>query len=551
VVVGAVVAMAAAPIVLGVGLSPASAHALLTATDPVDGAALSASPTRIVLSYSESVRVSDDSIRVLDAAGNRVDNGHAGPGGKASQAAVQVRPGLPTGTYVVSWRVISADSHPVSGAFAFGIGGPPKAGAAHAEGDTGGSPTVGFLFGVARFLGYVGVGVLLGSCVFLAVLWPRGFRARGAGRLLAVAWAVTALDAVAQLLLQGPYAAGLALGGIFRWSVLSATVEERFGHLLLVRLLALVLAAPLLRRAVRSGSLDPWRRGELAMLGLAVAVTFAAIGHGSVGDVVGLAIVSLTLHVVGMSIWLGGLAVIALLLIRQASAEDLATVLPRWSRLAIGSVIAIVLTGLVQSWREIGTLPAVIDTSYGRTLLYKVWAVLGMLAVGALAQRWVRRHYGGSGSGASAEPGVAALAGLRRGVAFELAVGAVVLGFTAALVNMVPARTSYAPPYTGTAIAGPMTVKVRVAPTRVGSESLEVYAQAPTGKPQKLVAATAELSLPTEDLGPFQVPLDLVDVGHARTDRIQTPLAGKWQLRLTLRLNDFDQYVTTLYYTVR
>lgn len=550
VVIGALASMAIASIVLGLGVAPASAHALLTGSDPVDGAALRTSPAKIVLSYSESVRVPRDSIRVIDGAGRRVDDGHAGPGAKASQAAVSLRPALPAGTYVVSWRMISADSHPVSGAFAFGIGGPPAAGAAHAEGDTAGSPVVGFLFGAARFLGYVGIGVLLGSCVFLAVLWPSGFRAAGLGRLVAAAWGLTAVDAVAQLLLQGPYAAGLGLGGVVRWSVLSATVEERYGHLLLVRLLALMLAAPLLRRAVRMGTLDAWRRGELAMLGLAVAISLAAIGHGSAGDLVGLAVVSLTLHVIGMSIWIGGLTVIALVLIRQATVRELAIVLPRWSRLAMGAVIAIVLSGLFQSWREIGTLPAVIDTSYGRMLLYKVWAVVGMLAIGGLAQRWVRQHFGDD-AGSDAAPGAAALAGLRRGVVFELGVGAVVLGMTAALVNMVPARTSYAPPFTGTAIAGPMTVKVRVAPTRVGTESVDVYAQAPTGKPQKLVAATAELSLPTADLGPFEVPLDLAEVGHARSDRIQAPLAGKWQLRLTLRLNDFDQYVTTLFYTVR
>jgi copper transport protein len=306
----------------------------------------------------------------------------------------------------------------------------------------------------------------------------------------------------------------------------------------------------LLRRAVRTGAPDLWCRGELAGLGLAIAVTLAAIGHGSTGDLVGLAVVSLTVHVLGMSVWIGGLAVIALLLIRRASAAELATVLPRWSRLAVGAVIAIVLSGLLQSWREIGSLPAVVDTGYGRMLLYKAWFVLGMLAVGGLAQRWVRRHYRGGGV-VGAAPGGAALAGLRRGVVAELVAGVVVLGLTAALVNMIPARTSYAPPFSGTAFAGPMTVKVRVSPTRVGAETLDVRAWAPTGKPQKLVAASAALSLPAADLGPFEVPLDLAEPGHARTDRIQAPLAGKWQLRLTLRLNDFDQYVTTLFYSVR
>ncbi|EIV94991.1 putative copper export protein [Frankia sp. QA3] len=550
----AVLAMVTTSIGLGLGVAPASAHALLTGSSPADGAALSTAPTRIVIDYSESVRVTRDSIRVLDSAGTRVDDGQARSGQKASQAMVALRPGLPTGTYVASWRVISADSHPISGAFAFGVGGPPEAGAARAEADTSGSRTVGFLFGVARFAGYAGVGVLLGACFFLLMLWPQGLRTGGASRLVAGAWGLSALAGLGQLLLQGPYVAGLGLSGLGRWSVLSATLEERFGHLLLIRLLALCLAVPLLRRMFRTGSLDVWRRFELAGLGLVVAVTLAAIGHGSAGDLVWLATASLTVHVLGMSVWIGGLVVIALFLVRRAAAVELAEVLPRWSRVAVGAVAVIVLSGLFQSWREIGTLRAVIDTGYGRLLLYKVWFVLGMIALGALAQRWVRRHYGGARSGpdaTGAAPSVAALTGLRRGAASELVVGAVVLGLTATLVNMVPARTSYAPPFTGTAFAGPMTVKVRVAPTRIGAESLDVYTWAPNGKPQKLVQASAALSLPTADLGPFEVPLDLAAPGHARSDRVQAPLAGKWQLRLTLRINDFDQYVTTLFYTVR
>ncbi|WP_236705334.1 MULTISPECIES: copper resistance CopC/CopD family protein [Frankia] len=554
----AVLAMVTTSIGLGLGVAPASAHALMTGTSPADGAALAAAPTRVVISYSESVRVSRDSIRVLDSAGARVDDGQAHSGQKASQAMVALRPDLPRGTYVASWRVISADSHPISGAFAFGVGGPPEAGAASAEADTSGSRTVGFLFGVARFAGYAGIGVLLGACFFLLMLWPQGLRLSGASQLVAGAWGLSALAGLGQLLLQGPYTAGLGMSGLGRWSVLSATLEERFGHLLLIRLLALCLAVPLLRRMFRIGSLDVWRTCELAGLGLVVAVTLAAIGHGSAGDLVWLATASLTVHVLGMSVWIGGLVVIALFLVRRAAAVELAEVLPRWSRVAAVAVAVIVISGLFQSWREIGTLRAVIDTGYGRLLLYKVWFVLGMIALGALAQRWVRRHYaddhvdvrsGPDGTGTA--PSVGALTGLRRGVASELVVGAVVLGLTATLVNMVPARTSYAPPFTGTAFAGPMTVKVRVAPTRIGAESLDVYTWAPSGKPQKLVQASAALSLPTADLGPFEVPLDLAAPGHARSDRVQAPLAGKWQLRLTLRINDFDQYVTTLFYTVR
>lgn len=546
--------MATTSIGFGLGVPPASAHALLTGSDPVDGAALDVAPTRVTLDYSESVRVSRDSIRVLDSAGRRVDDGRAGSGPKASQATVALRPGLPNGTYVASWRVISADSHPVSGALAFGVGGPPDAAAAAASG-TSGSSTVGVVFAMARFLGYAATALLLGVCFFLIVLWPTGLRAAGPGRLLMAAWGLSVFAAFAQLLLQGPYAAGLGLGGLGQWSVLSTTLADRFGHLLLIRLLALALMVPLVRRLLRTGSVDPRGNGELAGLGVVVAVTLAMIGHASVGDLAWLATTSTTVHVIAMSVWIGGLVMIAGFLVRRASATELAEILPRWSKIAVVAVAAVMVSGVFQGWREVGPPRALIDTSYGRLLVYKVWLVLGMIALGALARRWVRRQYRTNRNQPAGRPDRSShavlLAGLRRGVMAEIVLGAVVLGITAGLVNMVPGRTSYSPPFSDTTFAGPMTVKVRVSPTRVGAQTLDVQATDPSGKPQKLVEASVALSLPAADLGPFTVPLSLAAPGHARSDGIRAPLPGEWQLRLTLRVNDFDQYVTTVFYQVR
>ncbi|HMA47544.1 MAG TPA: copper resistance protein CopC, partial [Frankiaceae bacterium] len=81
-----------------------------------------------------------------------------------TQVVVDLRPDLPDGTYVVTWRVVSADSHPVSGAYALGVGTAPDTSAAAASGRTGaGSPAVGYLAGVARAVGTGGLVLLVGG----------------------------------------------------------------------------------------------------------------------------------------------------------------------------------------------------------------------------------------------------------------------------------------------------------------------------------------------------------------------------------------------------
>ncbi|MBX6391687.1 MAG: CopD family protein, partial [Frankia sp.] len=320
----------------------------------------------------------------------------------------------------------------------------------------------------------------------------------------------------------------------------------------------------------------PWRPSlwvsvELGALAIAVTATMALVGHAAAGSLPWLAATSVSLHLIAMSVWLGGLAVLAAALLGpRARAAELAGVLPRWSRIAMAAVATLVVTGAYQAWREVGTPPALVDTEYGQLLLYKLWFVLAMLGLGALAQRWVARHHGqrasraadedggegGPGAEATAqEPDPAAVGVLRRGVLVEAVVGVAVLAITAAMVNRVPGRTAYAPPLRTTAVAGPLTVDVRVSPTKVGPQTIDLTVRDPRGQPQRVVEAIAELTLPGTDgvaaVGPLPVPVSPVDTGRLVATDVVVPLPGEWQLTVTVRINDFDRYTATVPYRVR
>jgi copper transport protein len=190
--------------------APVDAHAELISTEPAAGARLDAAPAQVVLRFTESVDVSDDAIEVLSASGDPVDVGDpAHPNGERSSIAVGL-PSLDDATYVVSWRVISSDSHPVSGVFTFGVG---DAGAALSDADAqvlanearagaGSDRLVGVSYGVVRFAAFAGLVVLIGGAVFAAGWWPASGGDRRARRILAGAWWVALGATVASIPLQ-------------------------------------------------------------------------------------------------------------------------------------------------------------------------------------------------------------------------------------------------------------------------------------------------------------------------------------------------------------
>jgi copper transport protein len=297
------------------------------------------------------------------------------------------------------------------------------------------------------------------------------------------------------------------------------------------------------------------------VVAVAVAATVVGTGHPGVGGYAWLTTAGQTLHVLGAAVWLGGLVVLGTMLLRPGE-TDLAAVLPRWSRTAYVAVAVVVVTGTLQALREIDAVPELGATTYGRLLLSKLWFVGVMLALGWWANRFVVRHYRRVVAHAALDTALPTEAGpagprpeqvrsLRLSVLAEASAGIAVLVLTALLVNTQPAKTAYAPTYAKTLAAGPLTVQADVAPTKRGQETFHIYAFDKTGRPATVAQISAQLSLPSQSVGPITVPLSVAGTGHATASGVPVPIAGQWQLRVTVRVNDFDQYVTTFFYRVR
>jgi copper transport protein len=556
---------------LGVATAlPASAHAEIVSATPAEGQRLESAPTSVTLKFSEPVSIDTGYLRVLDKDGKRLDTGKPQhPGGDGTAATVSVKAGLPDGGYLVSWRVVSADSHPIGGAYSFVVG---DGAALTTTGQPDGGAVDGLVknsFTVIRWLGFAGL-ALLGGAVFLTVCWRDGRRERRARALVWTGWGLVAGSAAVGLLLEGPYGAGTRISKLFSPALLDATLHTGYGRMLSARLVLLAALAGVLVHLLDSADSPPWLEDAGALAGLGVLATFGGAGHAVAGNQAPLAVFSDTAHLAAMATWLGGLVMIVACLLRRADA--LGTALPKFSPLAMGCVATLVVTGTYRSWRDIGSWDALFGTTYGRIVVVKIALLALLVVLGNASRLWVRRHAaapvapqpaalvsvgGGGGSDApppdDEDPPAAARIGvLRKSVGAELAVAAVVLAFTAVLVAEPPARATYVKPSNATVtLTGGDRVQVSVTPAKAGPNSIELTVLDPSGKARDAQAVDAFARLPGTQYDRLPVALVKAGPGHYLASAVALPAAGKWELNLTVRLSQFDAYTAVAPVTVR
>ncbi|MEU2727245.1 copper resistance protein CopC [Streptomyces griseoviridis] len=379
------------------GAGPASAHAALTGSDPAQGVVVDKAPTQVSLTFSEQVALSDASLRVLDPKGARVDTGKP-TNVSGTTYAVPLHSGLADGTYTVTYQVVSADSHPVAGAYTFSVGAPSQT-TVTAVGQEVGGGVVGWLYGLGRYLSYAGFIVLVGGATFVLACWQRGSGARPVQRLVVSGWLSLTVATLLLLLLRGSYTSSGKVSDVFDLTLLGQVLQTKTGAALVSRLL--LLAAAALFVAVLFGAYDKREDQEKRDLtfGLAIggavvsaglAATWAMAEHASTGLQAGIAMPVDVIHLLAVAAWLGGLCALLVALYRSDTPIE-ASAVHRFSRLAFGSVVALVATGVYQSWRQLGSWSAFTDTRYGQLLLAKIALVAVLVGIAFFSRRWTGR----------------------------------------------------------------------------------------------------------------------------------------------------------------
>ena len=545
------------------------AHAALLRTAPVASRTVNEPPKEVRLSYSEPVEPRFAIVSVTDAAGSQVTSGAPRRAQGEPQTLVTPLRKVPEGWYLVFWRVISADGHPVRGAFTFAVGpnaGPPPQFRVPSLSETAHTPQLL----IARWVVFLSLFAALGLFV-LRVLIARPVARRVSGtslRPLSIAFFVS----LAVLLAAVPIYVVLATAQFSLRSAfdLGAIVPvanaSLFGHeylqLELVLALfgvaaAIALAVDRPERAARS-VVELLATGSALAAGAATLVMPGLAGHAGQLSPRGLALPLDAAHLAAGAIWLGGLIGIVVFWLnvgREGRVAALSVVVPRFSTTAFASVLALIGTGIGQSLLELPTLGSLWETNYGKALVVKIVLLLAALALAAVNLARTKPRLEAAGVRPSDGPAAALL--LRRLVQGEIlfVTGAV---FAAAVLTSLPPPASalarvkdiaarVGPGPVSTVIdKGPYKIHVQVTPNRAAVNNSFRITVTKDGQPVQGAEVVTQFNMLDMEMGTQSYRFRQTRPGSFSKSAPALVMVGHWGLQFEVTIPGQQPFVITL-----
>jgi copper transport protein len=446
------------------------AHAALLRTSPSASGVVNSPPPVVLLTYSEAVEPRFAIVSVTDAAGTRESAGS--PRRSAADPDTLVVPlrRLQQGWYLVYWRVISVDGHPVRGAFTFAVGpnpGPAPQFAIPSISETAATPRLIAARSVAFLAVMAAIGLFL---LRIGIARPLVRRVPDTRlRAITIAFAVAAVVglvsipiyvvmATAQFALRSSFDLG-AIVPLLRVSAFGR------GYLDLELVFALFVLAASLTVWIDRPHREQRSVAELLAVTGAIAAASATLlipgtsGHAGQTSPRGAAIAFDWLHLVAGSIWVGGL--IGLLVLWRGlpvarRVAGLAVCVPRFSNAAFVSVLALIGSGIAASLLHFPTLASLWQTSYGKTLIVKIGLLGTAMLLAAVNLLRTRPRLAAYRARPELGPGAAAL--LRRLITGEVALVAGAVAAAAVLSSLAPPAKALAKAGHASARVGPGVV---------------------------------------------------------------------------------------------
>ncbi|MDP9465594.1 MAG: copper resistance protein CopC/CopD, partial [Actinomycetota bacterium] len=534
---GACACVAGLALATFVGVGRASAHAELLSSDPQPGAVLDQAPAHVRLTFNEPVEISLGAIRLFDGTGTSIDISAARhPDGRGEVVEVDL-PDLANGSYVVDWRLVSVDSHPLHAAFTFQVGPDSNLAVGLLDQIIGSSQTgntARIALAVSRSLVTAAIAIVFGGLLFCGLgIVPFGKRQRV---VHGTAAAVGATSGLLALPLEVGYTAGRSLGVITDGSAWRAVLDTDIGVAWLVRATVIAVTAAVLL-ATRSRSRATWWQLILIVGLVAVGTASAYGGHGAAGRWHNLGVFATMLHVTAMAVWLGGLAMVVI-----SFSEVERDGVERFSSIALVAVATVVVSGTIQGLRQVGSLDALTSTSYGKLLIWKLVAVAAVLAVAAVARASTHGRLSLSPASVGAAGTGFDRARLRRAISIESLLAVAVVVVTSLLMAANPSQATASAPFSSTQTSNGYLATITISPGRVGANEMHLFVSSPNSSLIQPDAFTVTIEDPSRDVNPIIVDVTKAGAGHYINNAASLPYEATWRLVLKARYG-FDEVV--------
>lgn len=498
------------------------AHAALIESTPAAGAVLDHAPAQVVLRFGEPV--DPVAMQLFGPDGHQLAGLRVQAQGSRVQVTLPVATGA-RGSYFLSWRVVSADGHPVRGVLDYAVGATSTPTAARVPGET----THRGAIWLARWLTYVCLVVVAGAV--LSGPWRHADSIAWARPLACVGLALLLVD----LALQGLDLVGAGWSGLWSLAVWTAALTSSYAWTLAFLALALLLALSVMRTLP-----PPGRILAACATPLLVAAAFALSGHASTAPPQGLARPAVALHVLMVLAWIGGLLPLARAL-RPATAggPDL-RLLARFSAVIPWGVALLVGSGIVLVGLQLNEPRDLWRSAYGRVLLVKLALVALLLLVAATNRwRWTEPALAGSRK---------ALRALQWAMVVELILAVAVLAVVSAWRFTPPPRSGAAGPDMSASRAAGFVTPVAWQTERLHAQIMPVAGapwsislRTPQGAPFAAQEVTLVLDNPRAGIRALRVAARPVVPGRWQVAVPALPQVGRWLPALVVLVDDFDQ----------
>lgn len=381
-------ALAAAATALTLSLaSPTQAHDELESSTPATGTTLDELPSHATLVFREALGPENLTIKA-EGKVLKVD----AVAGKPSTLKVDLRQVKPAKTVLLSWKAEDPhDGHESSGVITLHVEETGKDAAAASDAKANAPPDdsrlITWVTVSARIVGYLAMAVFVGGLLFISLLWPAGATVRRTRRLLGVSVAAGILAAAASEAVVVWRSSGSL--------TLREALNEDFGRVTtataLLWLLAAVVVAAVFQRGEGVVRELPWRVAAL-IVGAGLIRTTGMNAHATQGPDPTWGAAAEFLHLVGISAWVGGLTIMTVCLLPRRRIAELERIVPRFSTIALISVLVIVSSGLILSWQIISSVDGFWQTHYARVLFLKLALFVTVLLAAMKSKSWVGRH---------------------------------------------------------------------------------------------------------------------------------------------------------------